>query len=141
MNYLSWALVALAAYTAVAPLMSVATAGDPKVPSFVAALVANSILVVVTVGVVFYTGENVAPYLSHPKTPHIVAGGFALAVGILAYYRALSLGPVSVVAPVFGMFLVTSSVVGIAVLDEPLTTRKIVGIGLAVVAVYLVSVE
>jgi transporter family protein len=39
------------------------------------------------------------------------------------------------------MFLVLSSVIGIAFLNESLTARKVAGIGLAIVAVYLVSVE
>jgi transporter family protein len=141
MNYLSWALLALVAYTAVAPLVNVATTGDPRLPSYVAALYTNAILVTATVGVVAYTGRNPTAYLTHPKAPLVYVAGIALAVGILAYYRALSLGPVSVVAPVFGMFLVTSSVVGIVVLDETFTARKALGIVLAIVAVYLVSVE
>lgn len=141
MNYLVWSLLALVAYTLVAPLLSVATTGDPRIPSFVAALFTNTILVATTVGVVAYTGENVGAYLTHPKAPLVYAAGIALTVGILAYYRALSLGPVSVVAPIFGMFLVTSSIVGILFLEEALTARKVAGIGLAIVAVYLVSVE
>jgi transporter family protein len=141
MNYLPWALLALVAYTLVAPLLSVATTGDPKMPSFVAALFTNTILVASTVGVVAITGENAGAYLTHPKAPYVYAAGIALTVGILAYYRALSLGPVSVVAPVFGMFLVTSSIIGILFLEEALTARKVAGVGLAIVAVYLVSVE
>lgn len=141
MRYLPWALLALGAYSLVAPLMSAATTGDPRIPSTVAALLANGILVAGSVAVVLYTGRDVGAYLSHPKFPLVVAGGLFLTVGILAYYRALSLGPVSVVTPVFGLFLVVSSLVGVVVLDEPLTARKAVGIVLAVVAVYLVTVE
>jgi transporter family protein len=141
MSYLPWALLALAAYTLVAPLMSVATTGDVKIPSNVAALISNSMLVVATLAVIAYTGQDAASYLTHPKAPYVYVAGICLAVGILAYYRALSLGPVSVVAPVFGMFLVTSSALGILFLDETLTARKALGVLLAVVAVYLVSVE
>ena len=140
-NYLPWAVLALAAYTILAPLLSAPTTGDQQMPSFVAALFTNTILVVATAGVVVYTGENVTTYLTHPKAPLLYAAGIALAVGILAYYRALSLGPVSVVVPIFGMFLVTSSIVGILVLEETVTARKVAGIVLAVVAVYLVSVD
>jgi transporter family protein len=60
-------------------------------------------------------------------------------VGILSYYRALASGPVSVVTPIFGMFLVGTSILGVVFLDETLSTQKITGIGLAVVAVYLVA--
>ena len=48
----------------------------------------------------------------------------AIAIAIVTYYRALELGPVSVVTPIFGTFLVLSSIIGIAFLDEPFTLRK-----------------
>jgi transporter family protein len=141
MNYLPWAVLALVAYSLVAPLMSVATTGSPKIPSNVAALISNTVLVAATVAVVVYNGNDAIAYLSHPKAKFVLAAGVCLTVGILSYYRALSMGPVSVVSPLFGMFLVLSSVIGIVFLNESLTARKVLGIGLAVVAVYLVSVE
>lgn len=141
MNYLSWSLLALGAYSLVAPLMSVATTGSPKIPSDVAALMSNGILVVATLGVIAVSEQQLTPYLAHPKTPYVLAAGVCLAVGILSYYRAISMGPVSVVSPVFGMFLALSSVIGMLFLNEAVTARKVAGIALAVVAVYLVSVE
>ncbi|MFB6302292.1 MAG: EamA family transporter [Haloferacaceae archaeon] len=141
MRYLPWALLALAAYSAVPPLMSAATTGDPRIPSTVAALVSNAILVAGSAVVVGYVGHDLGGYVSHPKLPLVVAAGLFLTVGILSYYRALALGPVSAVTPIFGLFLVVSSVVGVILLDESLTARKVVGIALAVVAVYLVTAE
>ncbi|SFG08506.1 transporter family protein [Halopelagius inordinatus] len=141
MNYMLWAVLALVAYSLVAPLMSIATTGSPKIPSNVAALMANTVLVAATVGVVVYNDSDAVSYLSHPKAKYVLFAGICLTVGILAYYRALSMGPVSIVSPVFGMFLVLSSVIGIVFLNESLTARKMLGIGLALVAVYLVSVE
>jgi bacterial/archaeal transporter family protein len=138
MNYLLWALVALLAYTFVAPLMSIATT---EVPSDVAVIVSNSMLVVAAGAVVAFSNEPVREYLTHPDAPYMYAAGICLAVGILAYYRALSMGPVSVVVPVFGMFIVTSSLVGFVALDEPITARKVAGIGFAVLAVYFTAVE
>jgi transporter family protein len=139
MGYLQWALVALLAYSAVAPLVGFATTGDPKIPSFVAALITNGLLLVATIAVVFYEGHSVASYLGHPKAPYLYLAGVFLAVGILAYYRALSLGPVSAVVPIFGTFLVVSSVVGILFLNESLTARKVAGIACAMLGIYLVS--
>lgn len=141
MNYLPWAIVALAAYTLVPLLMRVATTGTDAIPSDVAAMISNAILVVAAGAVVVATSQQVSPHLSSSKAPYAVAAGLCLAVGILAYYRALALGPVSVVTPVFGLFLVTSSVLGMAVLGESVTARKLAGIGFAVLAVYLVTVE
>jgi transporter family protein len=141
MSYLPWALGALVAYTFVPLLMSVATTGSDAIPSDVATIISNSILVVGALAVVVGTDQRVTPHLGSSKIPYALAAGICLAVGILAYYRALSLGPVSVVTPVFGMFLVTSSIFGMAFLDEPVTARKLAGIGFAVLAVYLVTVE
>jgi transporter family protein len=141
MAYLRWAFLALLSYSAVAPLVRYATTGDPRIPSFVAALVTNVILLVATVGVVLYEGQSVSASLAHPRAPYLYLAGLFLSIGILAYYRALSLGPVSAVVPIFGTFLVISSLVGVVVLDETLPPRKVAGIGCAMLAVYLVSVE
>ncbi len=138
MRYLAWAALALLAYSLVAPLMKVATR---EIPSDVAAFYANLVLVGAALGVVVLSGDSVTAYADHRLAPAMYAAGVCLAVGILAYYRALALGPVSVVAPVFGLFLVVSSLVGIAVLNEALTARKVLGIGLAAVAVWLTAGE
>lgn len=141
MNYLPWALLAMVTYTLVPLLIRVATSGAGAVPSNVAAMVSNGVLVVVAGGVVLATDQQLGPHLSSPKMSYVVAAGVCLAVGILAYYRALSLGPVSVVTPIFGLFLVTSAVVAAVLLGESMTARKSLGVGFALLAVYLVSVE
>jgi transporter family protein len=138
MRYLVWAIIALLGYTAVPPLVKLATA---DIPSDVVVLISNGILVVAAVGIILTSDVSVTPYLTHERSLYAYGAGIALTVGIISYYRALAAGPVSVVVPIFGMFIATSSVIGIAVLDEPLTGRKVAGIGLAVAAVYLTSVE
>ncbi|MFB6185071.1 MAG: EamA family transporter [Haloarculaceae archaeon] len=138
MSYLLWAVVALVAYTLVAPLAKVAMA---EMPSDVFALFANSILVLFAAMVVVAADYDVTRWLTHPKAPYAYAAGLCLAVGIISYYRALSLGPVSVVVPIFGLFLVTSSALGIVFLDEPLTARRALGILFAAAAIYLTAVE
>ncbi len=141
MNYLPWAVLALGTYTLVPVLMRIATTGTDAIPSDVAAMISNAILVVFAAGVIVVTNQQVSPHLGSSKMPYAVAAGLFLGIGILAYYRALALGPVSVVTPVFGLFLVTSAVAGIVLLGEELTARKGVGILLALAAVYLVTVE
>ena len=138
MNYVVYAFVALVAYSLVPPLVDLAT---EEIPSNTAALISNSILVVVALAAVIYAGEWDTSNLTGRHAVYAYAAGVFLAVGILAYYRALEVGPVSVVVPIFGMFIVGSAAVGIAFFDESLTARKVVGVALAVVAVYLVSVE
>jgi len=138
MNYIVYAVVALVAYSIVPPLVDLAT---EEIPSNTAALISNSVLVTVALAAVVYTGEWDSSNLTGRHAVYVCGAGVFLAVGILAYYRALELGSVSVVVPIFGMFIVGSAAVGVAFLDESLTARKILGVALAIVAVYLVSVE
>ncbi|MFC6836117.1 EamA family transporter [Halomarina ordinaria] len=137
-GYLLWAVVALVAYTFV-PIFT--KAAMENIPSTTVALVSNGILAVIALGVVLVTDEPVTSSLSDPRAPYMLAGGVCLAVGILAYYRALSLGPVNVVVPVFGLFLVTSPLVSALALDEALTARTVFGVALAMVGVYLATVN
>jgi transporter family protein len=67
------------------------------------------------------------------------ATGIALTVAVMSLFRALSLGPASIVVPIYGMFIVGGAVLGIVFLHEPLTARKIAGIGLAVISIFLLA--
>ncbi len=135
-RYLGLSLVAFLAYSLVAPLMKIAM---DSIPSTVAVFLSNFIMLVLVGGLLLYRGTSVRPYLNHPKTPYVVGWGVALAIGLLAYYRALELGPVSVVVPIYGLFIAVSSVIGIVFLEETLTVRKAAGIGFAVLAIVLMS--
>ena len=138
MQYLWYALLALVAYSLVAPLTKIATR---DLPADTVALVTNGMLVITALAFVVATDKPLASALTHEHAPYMYAAGACLAVGILAYYRALAAGPVSVVVPIFGLFLVASSVIGVLFLDEALTLRKGAGVVLAVVAVFLTTFE
>lgn len=138
MNYLVWAVLALAGYTLVPPLVKLATA---DIPSDVVLVISNGILVLAATGIIVSADLSVTRYLTTPRAVYAYGAGVALTVGIVSYYRALAGGPVSVVVPIFGLFIATSSVVGMTVLDEPVTARKAAGIGFAVLAIYLTAVE
>ncbi len=136
MNYLAWTLIALVGYSIFIPLASLAT---NDVPSSMVALIANTILALSALTVVLYRDEPVASQLAGANFLYILGAGAFLTVGILSYYRALSSGPVSVVTPIYGMFLVGSSILSILFLNESLSLQKGAGIVLAVVAVYLTA--
>lgn len=135
-EYLALSVLAFVAYSLVAPLLKVAM---ETVPSTMAVFLSNTIMLGLLGGLLLYQGVSPRPYLSHPKTPHIVAWGALLAIGLLAYYRALELGPVSVVVPIYGLFIAVSSIIGIVALEESLTVRNGLGIVFAVLAVVLMS--
>ncbi|WP_243700348.1 EamA family transporter [Halorussus pelagicus] len=136
MNYIAWAVVALVGYSIFTPLASLAT---NRIPSTVVALVANSMLALSAAAVIVYRDEPVVTHLTGENAIYMYAAGVFLSVGIIAYYRALGSGPVSVVVPIFGMFLVGSSLIGVAFLNDPLTAKKVAGIVLAAVGMYLTT--
>ncbi|NHN60327.1 MULTISPECIES: EamA family transporter [Halorussus] len=136
MNYVAWAVLALVGYSVFTPLASLAT---DQIPSTVVALVANSMLAVSAAAVIVLRDESVVPYLAGENAVYMYAAGVFLSVGILAYYQALGSGPVSVVVPIFGMFLVGSSLLGVVFLNDALTAKKAVGIVLAAVGVWLTT--
>ena len=65
--------------------------------------------------------------------------GIALTIAVASLFRALSLGPASIVVPIYGMFIIGGSILGIIFLGEPLSLRKIIGIGLAVMSIILMT--
>ena len=137
MSAILWAVIAMLAYSFVAPFVSRAIGGG--LPEFLVLLITSVILALVALIVAASTNELDWRGLVAPQAWNAYLAGAFLAVGITAYYRALSLGTVNVVVPIFGLFIVLSSVVGFVFLGEPVTVRKVLGIALAGVAVYLVA--
>lgn len=136
-RYLVLSVVACVTYSLVAPLVSIAMA---DIPSTVAVFLSNLVMLVSVGSVIVVRGLPVRPYLRHQYSPHVVAMGVLLAIGLLSYYRAIALGPVSVVVPIFGLFIVISSFVGILAFEERVTPRKVAAIGLSAVAIVLMAV-
>jgi len=136
MGYLRWAAISLLAYSLVAPFLKLATG----VPSDVAVFISNAVVLVFAFGLVLHRNLAMGPYLTSPKIPYVIAIGILLAVSLLSFYYALSLGPVSVVVPIYGLFIVMSAIISVVALDERFTLYKVSGIGLAVLAIYLTSV-
>lgn len=134
MEYLPWALLALVSYSLVAPLASYVT---DQVPAAVALFFSTAIFLIITSVVLVLTGTADPAYATMPSALYIYVAGFFLTVGILAYISALGSGPVSVVVPIYGMFIVGSSVIGVLFLAEELTWARFAGIGCAVIAIVL----
>lgn len=136
-TYILWALVACVTYSFVPPLVRVATREIPSVP---AAFISNFVLVMVILVVSLASGQNILLHMRSGPALYLYAAGLFLGIGILAYYRALELGPVSVVVPIFAMFIVGGSVLGFLFLDETSSLTNGIGILLGVVAIYLISI-
>lgn len=134
MEYLLWVLVALLSYAVVAPVMSIVTREVPPAPGL---FLATAVFLVIATGVMVATGTADPGYAVTAEAGYVYVAGVFLTVGILAYTAALESGPVSIVVPIFGMFIVGSSVLAIVFLDESLTATRAAGIGCAVVAIWL----
>jgi transporter family protein len=134
MEYLLWVLVALVAYAMVAPLTSATT---QEVPASVVLFLSTAVFLALTLVVLLVTNNADPGYALDPAAGYIYVAGLFLGVGILSYFTALERGPVSVVVPIYGMFIVGSSVIGIAFLDEALSATRVAGIACAVLAIYL----
>jgi transporter family protein len=70
-----------------------------------------------------------------------IAGGIALTVAVSSLFHALSLGPANVVVPIYGMFIIGGSLLGVLFLGEPMTWNKIVkqvapGIGVVLISIW-----
>lgn len=141
MNYVAWALIGMVGYSFTTLLVKLATRSG-VFSSFLVLAVACVITLISTLCIILLRGEFQhvsAKDLFSMSAWSIYATGIALAVAVTSLFRALSLGPASIVVPIYGMFIVGAAALGILFLHEPLTTRKIAGIGLAVVSIFLLA--
>jgi transporter family protein len=134
MEFLVLVLVAMLANSLFAPLVSIITR---DVPAATALFLTTVTFLVVALGVIVATGTWNVSYAVAPSAGFVYVAGFFLAGGILAYFVALELGPVSVVVPIFGMFVVGSAVIGIVFLGEDASLTRLAGIACAIAAISL----
>jgi len=87
-------------------------------------------------GVTLLIAGQAVPDLRHTLWP--VVGGIASAVGIVAFYRALAIGAMSVVAPIIATAAVVPVAVGLLLGERP-GVAAYAGMALAVAGVALVS--
>ena len=67
------------------------------------------------------------------------AAGVAAAIGVISTFIGVTVGSTAVVATIGGMYFVTTAVISVVALGEPVTTNKVAGIGFALVAVVLLN--
>ncbi len=141
MNHISWAVLGMAGYSLVTMLVKLATRSG-HFSSFLVLAVATSIVAVTAVTMALARGDIQALSagdLLSADAGYATLTGIALAVAVASLFRALSLGPASIVVPIYGMFIVGGALLGILFLGEALTLRKALGIGFAIVSVVLIA--
>jgi len=135
-SYVLWALLAMACYSFAFLFMKIAL---QDLPTFTVMPIAILTLAVGATTVSALFGEWSVPPGTSQSVGFALAAGVCLAGAVVGYFRALSTGPVSVVVPIFGMFLVGGALLGILVLGEGVTAKKTLGIALGAVAVVLIA--
>lgn len=141
MNYITWALLGMVGYSLTTLLVKFATRSG-QFSSFLVLAIASVITLTSAVSIALVRGD-----LQHVSAKDFVsssawftyATGIALTVAVTSLFRALSLGPASIVVPIYGMFIVGGAILGIIFLHEPLTTRKIIGISFAAISILLMA--
>ena len=141
MNYITWALIGMVGYSFTTLLVKLATRSG-QFSSFLVLAIACVITMITVVSITLVRGDLQsvsAKDFTSSSAWYAYATGIALTVAVMSLFRALSLGPASIVVPIYGMFIVGGAVLGILFLHEPLTARKVAGIGVAVISIFLLA--
>lgn len=141
MRYLAWAVLGMVGYSTVTLMVKLATRTG-QFNAFAVLAIATSMVAVCAVLNAWlggaFAGKAGADFLK-PGALYAYAAGVALTIAVGALFKGLSLGPASVVVPVYGMFIIGGAVLGILVLGEPMTVKRGVGMLLAIAGVVLVA--
>ena len=141
MSYIGWALLGMVGYSLVTLFVKLATRNG-EFSSFVVLTISIAIVAVSTITTVLLRGDfeglSASDFLG-PDAIWSYAAGISLAVAVTSLFKALSLGPASVVVPIYGMFVIGGSVLGILFLKEPIQFEKVLGIITAAISIFLIT--
>jgi len=73
-------------------------------------------------------------------TAYASIAGVFLVLGFLLMFKSMETGPISVIAPIVGLSSVIVAALGIVALHESVTLTKIVGIVLACISMFIISI-
>ena len=137
MSYIAWAIIAMVTYGIMITLLKISLR---DIPPEAAVFVTNTILVVSALLWAIYRGVKIPEHLAlNQPTLLLLLSGVVLSVSIISFYMALSRGPASTVAPLFGMNIAVVSVLGFLVLKEPVNPERVIGILMAGGAIFLLT--
>jgi bacterial/archaeal transporter family protein len=140
-HYVAWAVLGMVSYSTVTLMVKLATRTG-EFNAFAVLAIATTMVAIAAVANAWlghaFAGKSVADF-AKPGALYAYAAGLALTVAVGSLFKGLSLGPASVVVPVYGMFIVGGAMLGVLVLGEPMTAKRALGMALAVVGVVLVA--
>lgn len=92
-----------------------------------------------TTGVTYILWKSGPVVVSSRGIGLALISGVLLAVGTIAYYIALNEGSAAVATSISGMYLLGTTLLAVVFLDESFSLTKLAGVGLAIVAVFLLA--
>lgn len=137
---MSWQLYAVISALAAGATAVLAKAGLEDVPSNIANAVRTAVVLVLSVGLLFFTGEHKdTAKLSGHAWLFLALSGVATAVSWVAYFKALELGSATPVTAIDKASLVVTWLLSVAFLGEAFGWRAGVGVGLVCIGAFLMS--
>jgi transporter family protein len=138
MTWLHWALLSalFAGLTAV-----LAKAGTQDVDSNLATALRTTVVLVLVWGIVLVRGVPLGAGLPRSAVLWLTLSGLATGLSWLCYFKALKLGPASLVAPIDKLSVVVAIALAAAFLGEKLSWQHLVGGGLIVVGSVVIATK
>ena len=133
-SYFVWALLS-ALFAGVTAIL--AKKGVEHVPPNLAVAVRVAVVVVFATAIAIATKQTKIADVDSRAWMFLVASGIATGLSWLCYFRALSEGPVSQVAPIDKLSFVIAMVLGFVILKEKVTVNLVAGAALIVSGVLL----
>jgi transporter family protein len=139
-SYVLWAFIGMLGYSFTTLFVKLGDRSPNASPHMILA-VSTTIVAIGTIGMVIARGElkTLLFDLDTPPLLWAVLAGLTLTLAVSSLYHALSLGPANIVVPIYGMFIVGSSVLGALLLGEHMPLHRLVGLAAAVIGVVLIS--
>ena len=141
MSYVAWALTGMAGYSVTTLLVKLATRAGTFGPFAVLSIATAIVAVAAAANAVLggsFAGKRLGDF-GTPSALYAYAAGIALTIAVGSLFKGLSLGPAGVVVPIYGMFILGGTLLGIVFLGEALTLTRSIGLALAIAGVYLVA--
>ena len=140
---MSWQILAVISALAAGATSVLAKVGLEDVPSNLANAIRTAIVLVLSIGVVFFTGEHkqAATKLDGHAWLFLTLSGIATCVSWIAYFKALEMGSATPVTAIDKASLVVTMALGFLFLGERLSWRSGCGVLLIVAGSVLASWE
>lgn len=133
-----WKLFAILSAVFAALTSILAKIGIKGVDSNLATAIRTVVIIILAWGIVFFTGaQNGIPNLSKRNLIFLILSGLATGLSWVFYYKAITLGDVSKVAPIDKSSIVLTMILSFLILGEEFTAKTLIAGGLITVGTFL----